>query len=485
MEQVVYAYVEDAPDGEAQPGNAARLPRARYTKGILRQTLQLMGCKPRLAHKAAEKAFHVLQQRASLHGRDQPLLSRVDRLRPGFVCVTLPRAQFRGLVINCLGSDDEALHQQYQQDFAVACSLKEQRSSVTVLLCGTSGTGKSTLASLLASRLGITSVVSTDSIRHMMRSFSSEAQDPLLWGSTYQAGEFLQRMGGVAGYAGGTDPKRAAVKGYKAQSEMVMDHLDRLITSCEARRESLLVEGVHLSLNFVVKLMQRHPTIVPFLVHISNEAKHMERFAVRARAMTLRAEANRYVKYLRTIRVIQDYLCKTADKHRIPKVDNTNVDRSIATIHATVLGCLRRRAQGESMLEPGSLSCKVVLEEYLRCKSATWSSRDMLELIRLKSRAGQAGSSEEGPSTSAASTAPKGPLSHMGDAAVNDNRSFYGHDSALQSSDGGSGGGSQSAGGGAGSSTDSEAGTGGAGPRQSLMGSVLDTEGAEGRSDED
>ena len=50
------------------------------------------------------------------------------------------------------------------------------------------------------------------------------------------------------------------------------------------------MEGVHLSLNFVVRLMQRHPTIVPFLVHISNEAKHMERFAVRAKAMTLRAE---------------------------------------------------------------------------------------------------------------------------------------------------------------------------------------------------
>lgn len=30
----------------------------------------------------------------------------------------------------------------------------------------------------------------------------------------------------------------------------------RLITSFESRRESLLVEGVHLSLNFVVRLMQ-------------------------------------------------------------------------------------------------------------------------------------------------------------------------------------------------------------------------------------
>ena len=73
----------------------------------------------------------------------------------------------------------------------------------------------------------------------------------------------------------------------------------------------------------------------------------------------------------------------------------------------------------------------------------------------------------------------------MGEAALNDNRSFYGHDSALQSSDGGSEGGSQSCGAGGGSSTDSEAGTGGVGPRQSVMGSVLDTEGAEGRSDDD
>ena len=70
------------------------------------------------------------------------------------------------------------------------------------------------------------------------------------------------------------------LQGYKAQSEMVMESLDRLISSCAARHESLVCEGVHLSLNFVVQLMQRHPTIVPFLIYISNEDKHKERFAV-------------------------------------------------------------------------------------------------------------------------------------------------------------------------------------------------------------
>ncbi len=66
---------------------------------------------------------------------------------------------------------------------------------------------------------------------------------------------------------------------------------------------------------------------------------------VRAKYMTLDPAANRYVKYIRNIRTIQDYLCRRADKHMIPKVDNTNVDRSVATIHATVLACLRHTSQ--------------------------------------------------------------------------------------------------------------------------------------------
>lgn len=138
------------------------------------------------------------------------------------------------------------------------------------------------------SRLGMTTIVSTDSIRHMMRSFFNEKENPLLWASTYHAGECLdpiavaeakakrkaKKSAGVsaappATYDGFSDhasgisegnrttsdiisPKRMAVEGFKAQSEMVIDSLDRLITAWEERKESVVVEGVHLSLNFVV-----------------------------------------------------------------------------------------------------------------------------------------------------------------------------------------------------------------------------------------
>ncbi|MBA0603679.1 hypothetical protein Gorai_003816, partial [Gossypium raimondii] len=207
-------------------------------------------------------------------------------------------------------------------DLILACRIRERKKSITVLLCGTSGCGKSTLSALLASRLGITTVISTDSIRHMMRSFVDEKENPLLWASTYHAGECLdpvavaeakakkkaKKLAGTAQSfpkgerADGSSaskcdaqpmesgsicteligPKQIAVEGFKAQSEMVIDSLDRLITAWEERKESVIIEGVHLSLTFVMGLMRKHPSIIPFMIYISNEDKHLERFAVRA-----------------------------------------------------------------------------------------------------------------------------------------------------------------------------------------------------------
>lgn len=138
------------------------------------------------------------------------------------------------------------------------------------------------------SRLGITTVISTDSIRHMMRSFVDEKHNPLLWASTYHAGEHLDPVAvaeakskrkakkstgfsatsttkdeafrnSTSGKSEGNlntsdliSSKQMAIEGFKAQSEMVIDSLDRLITSWEDQKESVVVEGVHLSLNFAV-----------------------------------------------------------------------------------------------------------------------------------------------------------------------------------------------------------------------------------------
>ncbi|PON66546.1 P-loop containing nucleoside triphosphate hydrolase [Parasponia andersonii] len=424
----------------------------RYTRPVLQSTLQLMGCKARHAFKISQRVFELTRilegqeksgsnastgltekedaflkgtfldktevSKQLVSGKDDKSSSIPFELYKRRTTVVVMRETFLNVVCDAL-AEYKYVGPNQRADLVLACRIRERKESITVLLCGTSGCGKSTLSALLGSRLGITTVISTDSIRHMMRSFVDEKQNPLLWASTYHAGEFLdpvavaeakakrkaKKLAGTshslpkeetADAAGTSDalafgssttellsPKQMAVEGFKAQSEMVIDSLDRLITAWEERKESVVVEGVHLSLNFVMGLMKKHPSIVPFMIYITNEDKHLERFAVRAKYMTLDPAKNKYVKYIRNIRTIQDYLCKRADKHLVPKINNTNVDKSVAAIHATVFSCLRRHETGEQLYDPMTNTVSVVDEEYRnQCAANSLSSKGMFQLIQ-------------------------------------------------------------------------------------------------------
>ncbi|XP_020599611.1 P-loop NTPase domain-containing protein LPA1-like isoform X1 [Phalaenopsis equestris] len=408
----------------------------RYTRPVLQTTLQFMGCKARHAFKISRRVFEVLRTEYVADCVDQDQEMKRLGQQSAEIANTIPFEQYKKLttmacsrerflrVICDALSEYKYVGPNQRADLMLACRIREKRESVTVLLCGTSGCGKSTLSALLGSRLGLTTVISTDSIRHMMRSFVDEEQNPLLWASTYHAGEYLDPIavaeakarrkaqklavlsypmvkdefseGNSNGKADGQIPirlasvdtiskRQMAIKGFKAQSEMVIDSLDRLITAWENRRESVVVEGVHLSLNFVMGLMKKHPSIIPFMIYIANEEKHMERFAVRAKYMTLDPAKNKYVKFIKNIRTIQDYLCNRADKHLVPKINNTNVDRSVALIHATIFSCLRRRAAGESLYDPATNMVPLVDEEYRnQCAADSLSSKGMFQLIQRK-----------------------------------------------------------------------------------------------------
>ncbi|RWR83484.1 P-loop NTPase domain-containing protein LPA1 1 [Cinnamomum micranthum f. kanehirae] len=461
--KLLYIVVVDNDDGDNKDGKGN--VSFRYTRPVLQSTLQLMGCKARHAFKISRRVFELM--RSECLGDALPLVevetSKLDFFVRNFengngcymsgssgqdalnehlvlekdnksnsipfesykrrTTVIVRRETFLDVVCDSL-SEYKYVGPNQRADLLLACRIRERKESVTILLCGTSGCGKSTLSALLGSRLGVTTVISTDSIRHMMRSFVDEKQNPLLWASTYHAGEYLdpvavaeakakrkaKKLAGISlsvvrdessDLASNEKPdnrltevgsiteligtKQMAVEGFKAQSEMVIDSLDRLITAWEERKESVVVEGVHLSLNFVMGLMKKHPSIIPFMIYITNEDKHMERFAVRAKYMTLDPSKNKYVKYIRNIRTIQEYLCNRADKHLVPKINNTNVDRSVAAIHATVFSCLRRREAGEQLYDPITNTVPIIDEEYRnQCAANSLSSKGMFQLIQRK-----------------------------------------------------------------------------------------------------
>lgn len=71
--------------------------------------------------------------------------------------------------------------------FNVSYNIIVNKFPIVILIGGTSGTGKSTVSSILGDILGIKNVISTDHIRHIVRNFVSKEENPVIYASTYDA----------------------------------------------------------------------------------------------------------------------------------------------------------------------------------------------------------------------------------------------------------------------------------------------------------
>ncbi|ELR15672.1 uncharacterized protein ACA1_377870 [Acanthamoeba castellanii str. Neff] len=392
----------------------------RYARYHLKETLCLMGLKPWKAAQISEWVFDRIKfkkvsrrsvegltlsgegliptpgvggvggQPSSLSGSGSlPTTAQTGhRRQPSLasgMSVNLTKTQFLKVLkaafeatSRCTGltpsylSTDTNMGNRALSNFSIAADVTFRQQSFTILLGGTSGCGKSTLASFLASRIGFTTVISTDNIRHMMRSFIPADQAPVLFASTYHAGE-------VMNLPEDTDYKQ---RGYEAQSKLVFEKLEGIISKCESRRESLIVEGVHLEPELMIDLVKRHPTCIPFVVYINDDAKHKERFAIRAKYMTLDARVNKYIQYFKNIRIISQHLCRQATKYAIPKVNNTSVDRSLSLVHGTIFNCIRAYSQGEPLYNKELEQTAVISREYKRVKDELLKSKGVLALKR-------------------------------------------------------------------------------------------------------
>jgi 2-phosphoglycerate kinase len=80
---------------------------------------------------------------------------------------------------------------QLQMDTHASYLLTSNQQPIIILLGGTSGTGKSTLASLLSTRLAIPTILSTDHVRHLLRTFHAKTDYPFLYSSSYNTLEVI------------------------------------------------------------------------------------------------------------------------------------------------------------------------------------------------------------------------------------------------------------------------------------------------------
>jgi 2-phosphoglycerate kinase len=202
---------------------------------------------------------------------------------------------------------------------------------ILLFVGGATGTGKSTVATEAAHRLGITRVTSTDFIRQTIRAFFSEAFMPSVHYSSFEAGQSV-----VDAETG--DP---TILGFLEQTRNVLVGVDGAIQRALTEGWSMVLEGVHLVPGMVPRRIDG-VLVVNAILAIESEEVHRTHFHVRDMTTGGVRAMDKYLEQLEDIRRIQAHIVRRAEKTGVPVIESSNPDRAIGELMELVLRSAER-----------------------------------------------------------------------------------------------------------------------------------------------
>jgi 2-phosphoglycerate kinase len=221
-----------------------------------------------------------------------------------------------------MAEEGEAVTNRYQQWWR----LGRLDRPLVVLIGGVTGVGKSTIATQLASRLGITRVVATDQVRQVVRAFFSHDFMPAVHHSSFDVATALQAFG---------DGDRATVAGFLRQVEDIAPGVDALVQRAVAERGRIVIEGVHLLPEVPSPALCEQAVTARALVAVTDEQAHRAHFHMRGSESA--RPPHRYLEAFDRIRTLQDYLIERARAAGIPIIDEGGVEPALKRMMEIVL----------------------------------------------------------------------------------------------------------------------------------------------------
>jgi 2-phosphoglycerate kinase len=276
-----------------------------FSKGLLARALVVTGLDPERAYLIARRADRDLVDRGAL---------------------SLDLERLSELAADVIGDEEAArtLRRLRRLD-----ALQRLDEPLVLLVGGATGTGKSTIATEVAHRLGITRVTSTDFVRQTMRAFFSEEFMPSVHYSSFEARLALTR-------AEEEESGHAAILGFLDQTRNVLVGVDAALERAATERWSTVLEGVHL-VPGMVGTDYPGAFVVQCVIAIEDESVHRSHFWVRDHATEGLRPLEKYLDALPQIREIQGYLIERARRYDVPVIVNDSLDLAIAEVLDLVL----------------------------------------------------------------------------------------------------------------------------------------------------
>ena len=277
-------------------------PDQPYSKGLMARALVAVGVPFGRAYDLAKRI-------------DLDLLERREQ------SVELERVE--ELAVEVLGEAEgsEAVHRlrRFRE-------LQELDLPLIVLVGGATGTGKSTVATEAAYRLGITRVTSTDFVRQTMRAFFSQEFMPSIHYSSFEAA------------AGLREPEQAedpVIAGFLEQTRNVLVGVRASIERALEEGWSMVLEGVHLVPGMLPRI--EGALVVQCVLAIDDEEEHSTHFMVRDAGLDGVRPHAKYIERLDDIRRIQEHIVKRARRHGVPVIADADMRVAIDAVLELVL----------------------------------------------------------------------------------------------------------------------------------------------------
>ena len=279
-----------------------------YSKGLMARALMRVGVSAVRAHEIARRV------EKDLFDRKQDTVG-MDRLQE--------------LAIEVLGEEEgekaAGRLRRYRE-------LEELDMPIIVLIGGATGTGKSTVATEVAYRLGITRVTSTDFVRQTLRAFFSPEFMPSIHYSSFEAGKGLKSAEEEE-----VDP---LLHGFLDQTRNVLVGVNAAIERSLAEGWSTVLEGVHLVPGMIAPI--EDALVVHCILAIDSEEAHASHFWIRDIASDGARSLDKYLERLSDIRYLQDYIVERAQRDGVPVIRNNDREGATSAVMELVLGAADR-----------------------------------------------------------------------------------------------------------------------------------------------
>lgn len=225
--------------------------------------------------------------------------------------------------------------------YLVWTQFKRSGRPLLLLIGGTAGSGKSTIATEIASHLGIVRAQSTDMLREVMRMMIPERLLPVLHASSFNAWQKLDQQPDE-------NANHAALLriGYRRQAELVAVACDAVIQRALREQVSMVLEGVHVRPSLLDAMPENNgAVVVPVILAVLKPDLLRQRIKGRG-AQVLVRRAERYLRHFDAIWQLQSVLLAEADRAGIAIITNEEKEMTVREVMITISDYLAREFSG-------------------------------------------------------------------------------------------------------------------------------------------